>query len=295
MHALSTHWTDFKAHGAHVPATVTSSNQRRFASQLNVPSFDNIDSMNIAGSQPTKINHAFASRDSKLDLSPEDTIARSELLSESVFPDWKDDTGGSDISNPDEMQKRDPLATQIWKLYSKTKSRLPNQERMENLTWRMMAMSMKRRENLQAKFVVPSYHVHKYPNEKPPSMRPSYTSTPSGIAQLRKSLDQTAATPSDPMNLDDFIVPNSFASPAGITPPPSDGNSLSESAMASAIPIKMRKEAQMSTPPPFPPPSSVPNPPHNDDRKTEFGYVQRRVRKTSVDERRVRDSVGSRL
>lgn len=44
------------------------------------------------------------------------------------------------------MQKNDPLATQIWKLYSKTKSQLPNQERMANLTWRMMAMSLKRQE-----------------------------------------------------------------------------------------------------------------------------------------------------
>ena len=51
------------------------------------------------------------------------------------------------------MQKKDPLATQIWKLYSKTKTRLPNQERMENLTWRMMAMSLKRREQMQAMFV----------------------------------------------------------------------------------------------------------------------------------------------
>lgn len=44
------------------------------------------------------------------------------------------------------MQKNDPLATQVWKLYSKTKSQLPNQERMANFTWRMMAMSLKRQE-----------------------------------------------------------------------------------------------------------------------------------------------------
>jgi GATA-binding protein len=44
------------------------------------------------------------------------------------------------------MQRKDPLATQIWKLYSRTKAQLPNQERMENLTWRMMAMSLKRKE-----------------------------------------------------------------------------------------------------------------------------------------------------
>jgi GATA-binding protein, other eukaryote len=89
----------------------------------------------------------------KLDLSTQETIARNGLLRESVFPDWEDDAARTGIESPDEMQKKDPLATQIWKLYSKTKTRLPNQERMENLTWRMMAMSLKRREQMQAMFV----------------------------------------------------------------------------------------------------------------------------------------------
>lgn len=51
------------------------------------------------------------------------------------------------------MQKRDPLGTQIWRLYSKTKSQLPNQERLENLTWRMMAMNL-RKEREQARYAV---------------------------------------------------------------------------------------------------------------------------------------------
>lgn len=72
------------------------------------------------------------------------------MLSDAIFPEWK--TGaprGGD--NPDELQKSDPLAAQIWKLYTRTKSQLPNQERMENLTWRMMAMSLKRKEREQAR------------------------------------------------------------------------------------------------------------------------------------------------
>lgn len=68
------------------------------------------------------------------------------LLQDSLFPEWKNDASPSGFENPEEMQEKDPLATQIWKLYSRTKARLPNQERMENLTWRMMAMSLKRRE-----------------------------------------------------------------------------------------------------------------------------------------------------
>jgi GATA-binding protein len=69
-------------------------------------------------------------------------------LQDSIFPEWK--TGaprGGD--NPNELQKEDPLAAQIWRLYTRTKSQLPNQERMENLTWRMMAMSLKRKEREQ--------------------------------------------------------------------------------------------------------------------------------------------------
>lgn len=78
------------------------------------------------------------------------TVAQSDLLQDTVFPTWKDDAGTDNFDSPEELQKQDPLGTQIWKLYSKTKTRLPNQERMENLTWRMMAMNLKRREREQA-------------------------------------------------------------------------------------------------------------------------------------------------
>lgn len=92
--------------------------------------------------------------EAKLELSPQDSVARKELLREAFFPDWKDDAASSaGLDDPDEMQKKDPLATQIWKLYSKTKTQLPNQERMENLTWRMMAMSLKRKKREQYRCV----------------------------------------------------------------------------------------------------------------------------------------------
>ena len=85
----------------------------------------------------------------KLDFSAASS-ARKELLRESFFPTWKDDAAGEELDSPDEMQKKDPLATQIWRLYSKTKKQLPNQERMENLTWRMMAMSLRKRKQEEA-------------------------------------------------------------------------------------------------------------------------------------------------
>lgn len=88
-----------------------------------------------------------------LDLPDPDEVARDELLRDTVFPAWRDDSGGDPtLESPEELQKKDPLGTQIWKLYSRTKTRLPNQERMENLTWRMMAMNLRRREQMQAAY-----------------------------------------------------------------------------------------------------------------------------------------------
>ena len=85
----------------------------------------------------------------KPDLVNPGSVARQELLRESLFPTWSDDAAAGGIESPDEMQKKDPLAAQIWKLYSRTKTQLPNQERVENLTWRMMAMSLRRKEREQ--------------------------------------------------------------------------------------------------------------------------------------------------
>lgn len=45
---------------------------------------------------------------------------------------------------PDEHAKNDPLATQVWKAYAKAREGLPNGPRMENLTWRLMHMTLKK-------------------------------------------------------------------------------------------------------------------------------------------------------
>ncbi|KAI9721311.1 MAG: hypothetical protein M1812_002473 [Candelaria pacifica] len=208
-----------------------------------------------------------------LDLPATDSSARNELLRESFFPDWRDDASRGDFDNPDEMQRRDPLATQIWKLYSKTKTQLPNQERMENLTWRMMAMSLKRKEREQSRLSRESTVA---------------TTGPSGIAQLRESIDQDAS-PADPMNLDDFIFPNSIASPADVPSPPAQPQApaIPNTATSAAIPIKTKKDPHALSHPNLPP-ASAPIPPQARQRNGEFGYVQRHVRKTSIDERRAR-------
>lgn len=94
-----------------------------------------------------------------LDLPAPEAIVRNEVLRETMFPDWKDDSSAKALESPEEMQKKDPLGTQIWKLYSRTKTRLPNQERMENLTWRMMAMNLRRREQMEAYVFLPAPYL----------------------------------------------------------------------------------------------------------------------------------------
>ena len=78
------------------------------------------------------------------------------------------------------------------------------------------------------------------------------------------------------MNLDDQIPP--FASPAD----PSISSPSESGPGAISIPFKMPKdhsgESNAS-------PASFPHPPQDQRRNSEFGYVQRRVRKTSIDER----------
>ena len=80
------------------------------------------------------------------------------------------------------------------------------------------------------------------------------------------------------MNIDDYIFPTSIATPSISTPPTPPSN-----AVASAIPIKNKKDTSLQSAAEFPP--SAPS--RERARNHEFDYVQRRVRKTSIDETRV--------
>lgn len=44
------------------------------------------------------------------------------------------------------LAKQDPLATQVWRMYARDKASLPHAQRMENLTWRMMALALKKKK-----------------------------------------------------------------------------------------------------------------------------------------------------
>ncbi|KAF8906565.1 hypothetical protein CPB84DRAFT_404413 [Gymnopilus junonius] len=48
--------------------------------------------------------------------------------------------------DPEQLAKDDPLATQVWKMYARTKVNLPHAQRMENITWRMMALALKKKK-----------------------------------------------------------------------------------------------------------------------------------------------------
>lgn len=96
------------------------------------------------------------------------------------------------------------------------------------------------------------------------------------------------------MNLDDFLVAENIATPAGAANSPSPelakrGEDKPTRSHITAIPIKHRQASL-----PHFVPQSVPVPAHAPNVQHEFGYITRHHRKTSIDERRVSNSIISR-
>lgn len=92
------------------------------------------------------------------------------------------------------------------------------------------------------------------------------------------------------MNLDEFIVPTSIGTPAGISPTPSSTIADFESTTATApgIPINRRQQQLLDEDLNLARASAPTGGPFEQGRvHNEFGYVPRHVRKTSIDERRV--------
>lgn len=86
-----------------------------------------------------------------------DTINKT-LLEDAFFPK---DSGGSrggasEETDPAALAKEDPLATQIWRMYAKQRDQLPNAARMENLTWRLMSLSLRKQRNRTATMPTPA-------------------------------------------------------------------------------------------------------------------------------------------
>ncbi|KAH7335898.1 hypothetical protein B0J17DRAFT_668319 [Rhizoctonia solani] len=75
---------------------------------------------------------------------PTVTFAASPVGSPSAFGGESPTPSGAG-GDGDGGRGEHPLAAQVWKMYAKTKAGLPHQQRMENLTWRMMAMALKKK------------------------------------------------------------------------------------------------------------------------------------------------------
>lgn len=85
-----------------------------------------------------------------------------QLLSDSLFPPTRPRPPPSNNNNDiqatatataidreqqsEDESKKDPLASRVWRMYTKAKDTLPNGSRMENLTWRMMAMTLTKKK-----------------------------------------------------------------------------------------------------------------------------------------------------
>ena len=104
------------------------------------------------------------------------------------------------------------------------------------------------------------------------------------------SADRSVEQSADAMNLDDFIQPNSVASPAGVTSPPTaEIVTSTHVAQGSGITIGLKGKLQRQLPSNLPA-ASMPKSYIALNRLGEFDYVQKRIRKTSIDERRVSGS-----
>ncbi|KAF9943200.1 hypothetical protein BGZ67_004979 [Mortierella alpina] len=93
-----------------------------------------------------------------------------------------DDERQSDDDDEEEAgkKKEDPLAAQVWRLYSQAKNSLPNGQRLENLTWRMMAMTLHKKDQQQAEgpFSQPS-SVDTVSSRLPPDSHRAWSGTSS--------------------------------------------------------------------------------------------------------------------
>ncbi|KAI9485618.1 MAG: hypothetical protein EXX96DRAFT_14317 [Benjaminiella poitrasii] len=67
-----------------------------------------------------------------------------QVLSSSLFTDNDQPMDPDSHQQQAEAKENDPLSSQIWRMYTKAKDTLPNASRVENLTWRMMAMTLKK-------------------------------------------------------------------------------------------------------------------------------------------------------
>ena len=89
------------------------------------------------------------------------------------------------------MAREDPLATQVWKMYARNKAALPHAQRMENLTWRMMTLALKKKE--EAKLASRKDHQIS-PSLSDPQRSESVPTGPSTLVETPASVHATIKT-----------------------------------------------------------------------------------------------------
>lgn len=65
------------------------------------------------------------------------------LLNTPLFPGLER-TSVDERTSADQMKQEDPIGMQMWKYFARMKQQLPNHDRMENLSWRMMSVALQK-------------------------------------------------------------------------------------------------------------------------------------------------------
>ena len=171
-----------------------------------------------------------------------DTSPSARLLKISEFPMYRQYRQRA--SSPQEMVEKDPLAAAMWRLYRSSATFLPESVRMENMTWRMMAMTLKRKEGIK-------YFPH-----------PVFLTSRNKSDINSMQVDDQHPSKS---GHDNCHTASSIQSPPFHRP-------------SSAVPMRPFVHPPIDTSA-----GTVPYVPALSNSKKEFSYVQKRLRKTSMD------------
>ncbi|GAA6060011.1 hypothetical protein JCM10212_001169 [Sporobolomyces blumeae] len=107
------------------------------------------------GSSPASSGPAQATPASPSAAGAAPTVANpfNGLASTKASPTASASPAGSTIIDEESaelLSQKDPIAAQVWRMFHKAKNTMPNGARMENLTWRLMSMTLRKRREESA-------------------------------------------------------------------------------------------------------------------------------------------------
>ncbi|BGP16591.1 hypothetical protein JCM10213_000495 [Rhodosporidiobolus nylandii] len=90
------------------------------------------------------------------------------------------------------LSRKDPIAAQVWRMFHKAKNTMPNGARMENLTWRLMSMTLRKRREDSAGSAGSGGALPGPSASVPASSAPSQAASPNGgdDARTRRALEE---------------------------------------------------------------------------------------------------------